>query len=187
MIHSAFFWELSNLLGPQINQALSSSAWKLYRQLIHSSMLSKANWVHSQKELGRVSHSCSHSYSQPHQATPSVVLTGMLTGPLLWQFNSLHSRKSSTSLQGLFSATTLSWISSPRVSVPQTALCGCTCRQEVWRRPLWQHFWLMKLVVWLPVHVQKVHFWGERSSKSTAATCNQETTPDLPLLSAKSV
>lgn len=85
-------------------------------------MFSKANWAHSQKELGRVSHSYSHSYSQPHQAIASVVLTVMLTGSLPWQFNSLHGRNYSTSLPGLFSATTVSWISSQEVSVPQTAL-----------------------------------------------------------------
>lgn len=93
MIHSAFFWELSNLFGTRINQALSFSVWKLYRQLIHSSMLIKANRAHSQKELGRVSYSCSHSYSQPHKAMASVELTGMLMGPLLRQFNSQRSRK----------------------------------------------------------------------------------------------
>lgn len=165
MIHSAFFWELSNLLGTQINQAPSSSAWKLCRQLIHSSMLSKTNWAHSQKELGRVSHSCSHSYSQPHQAITSVVLW------CSWDpcCGKQHSRKASTSLQGLFSATTVSWVSSYTVSVPQPALgMWLHMQTESVNETTLQHFWLMKLVALLPVSVQKAHFWGERSSKSSA-------------------
>lgn len=106
---------LPNLLGAQIHQALPSSAWKLPRQLIYSYMLSRANWAHSQKGLERVSHSPSLlSYSQPHNAILSLVLAVMLTGPLLWQFNSLRSIKSSTSLLGFFSATSVSWISSQR-------------------------------------------------------------------------
>lgn len=52
--------------------------------------------------------------------------------------------------------------------------------------PLWQHLSFIKLVAQLPVHVQKVHFWGERSFKSSAATCKQENIPDLSLPSAKS-
>lgn len=84
-------------------------------------MLSKANWAHSHKELVRVSHSCSHSYSQPHQAITSVVLTVMLT-----------------SLLGLFSATTVSWVSFLRVSVPQPAPRCVVAHAD--RKCEWDHF-----------------------------------------------
>ena len=103
----------ANLLGTSIHQALCSSAWKLPRQLIYSYAFSRANWAHSQKELERVSHSPSLlSDFQPCDGLPSLVLAVAPTGPLLWQFNSLHCRKSATSLLGLFSDTSVIWISS---------------------------------------------------------------------------
>lgn len=73
-------------------------------------MFSRGKWAHSQEELKRVSHSpLLLSYFQSHNTISSLVLAVMLTGPLLWQFHSLYSRKSSTSLLGLFSATSVCW------------------------------------------------------------------------------
>lgn len=133
MIHFACFPELPNLLGAWICQALPSSDCKLSRQLIYSYMFSRANWADSQKELERVSHSsCLLSYSKPCNATPSLVLAVMLMGPLLWQFNSLHSRKPST-LLGLFSATSASWTSSQQSqSHTQPKVSGLDMQEWEW-------------------------------------------------------
>lgn len=149
-------------------------------------MLSKANWAYSQKELGRVSHSCSHS--QPHQAIASVVLTVMLTGPLLWQFNSLHDTKSPTSLLGLFSATTVNWISSQGVSVPKPGKWLHMQTGSV-NGTTFTAFLAHETGCSIASLCSEGSFLGREEltpAKSSAATCKQETTLDLSLPSAKS-
>lgn len=176
--HSARFPELPKFKGAWIHQALpSSSSWKLPRQLIYSYMFSRGKWAHSQEELKWVSHSpLLLSYFQSHNAISSLVLAVMLTGPLLWQFHSLYSRKSSTSLLGLFSATSVCWSPYWVSSVLTGSGMGTTSVE---------HFFLMELFV---SSCSETPFVGREKitpDETSAATWKQETAEDLPLSPAK--
>lgn len=147
-------------------------------------MVSKVNWAHSHKELVWVSHSCSHSYSQPHQAITSVALwcsrdpcCGSLT----------HYAAENHALLCWACFLLLQWVeSAPWGSQSHSQPLG------VWLQRQTGSVNETTLTAFL-AHETGCSISSSRSDasfcgaeESSAATCKQENTPDLSLPSAKS-